>query len=182
MKIKNVTSGNILISDLPNSQGYFGLSIPSQVEILVYNEDAEKSAQLGSFLSSGAITTIDAGEPSSGAPQSVGQPATVGAYPVTVTNTASTGKALVATSATTAEWQATAGTITFIDGSLLVGVVDGFNTVFTLANAPAANSLHLYKNGLRLRPTIDYTIAGQTITFTSAPLVTEGNLLADYRL
>lgn len=181
MRIKNVTPGNILIGDLPNDQGSHGISLPATQEVLIFNEDAERSTQLGSFLTSGAILNLGSEEPSTGTPQAASQPAVVGANQVSVTNLPSAGKALVATSATTAQWQATGGTITFIDNETPSGVVDGVNTIFTLAQLPASGSLHLYKNGLRQRPTIDYTIVGQTITFVVAPDAL-ANLLADYRL
>jgi hypothetical protein len=56
------------------------------------------------------------------------------------------------------------------------GTIDGVNTVFTLNNPPAIfpnakPGLWLYKNGiLQLDAGADYTLAGNTITFTVAPL------------
>lgn len=181
MRIKNNTSGHIIIGDLPNSQGGFGVSLPAQVEILIFNEDAEKSVQLGSFLTSGVVLNLGTEEPSTGEPQAGAQPAAVGGFPVSVTNQPDAGKALVATSTTTAEWQATAGTITFIDGEVPSGVVNGVNLVFTLANVPAAGSLHLYAGGLRQSITIDYSLVGSNITFFVAPNA-PAKIVADYRL
>jgi len=67
------------------------------------------------------------------------------------------------------------------------------NTVFTLLNTPVASpggsgksSLRLFKNGLRMQEglaspvTGDYSISGDTITFTWPPLVGD-ILVADYR-
>jgi hypothetical protein len=181
MKIKNSTPGNILIGDLPNAQGSYGVSLPSTQEMLIFNEDAERSNQLGTFLANGAILNLGSEEPSTGTLQAASQPAVVGAYQVTVTNVPVAGKALVSTGANTAEWQSTGGTITLIDGEVPSGLINGINKIFTLAQLPASGSLHLYKNGLRQRPTIDYTIVGQTITFVIEPNVSS-NLLADYRL
>lgn len=55
------------------------------------------------------------------------------------------------------------------------GVVDGVNATFTLAGVP--NLLILYKNGLLMSEGADndYTISGNTITFTQPPA--SGSLL-----
>lgn len=180
MRIRNITTGNIIIGDLPNGQG-FGVSVPTQVEVLIFNEDAEKSKQLGSFLVDGSILSLGPEEPSTGSPEARTQPAVLGSYQVIVAGIPVAGKALVATSATTADWQSTGGTITFIENEIPAGVINGTNKIFTLVNLPASNSLKLYLNGLRQSITIDYTIAGQTITFVTAPNV-PGKMLADYRL
>ncbi len=55
---------------------------------------------------------------------------------------------------------------------------------FTLANAPAGNSLRLFKNGIRQMPGsgADYTLSGGTITFEADNVPQSGDvLLADYR-
>jgi len=181
MRIRNVTNGLIIISDLPNTQGGSDLSIPAHVEVLLYNEDAEKSRQLGSFLTSGALVNLGVEEPTTGSPEAAAQPAVLGSYQITVTNIPLAGKALVATSPTTGEWQSTTGTLVFIDGETPGGLINGSNVSFTLANTPAAGSLHLYLNGLRQSRTVDYTIVGNVITFISAPTA-PGKLVADYRL
>lgn len=183
MRIKNNTTGNIIISDLPSGQGA-GLSVPSQVEILIYNEDAEKSNQLGSFLTSGHILNLGPEEPSTGGPQSQSQPAAIGAFPVEVTNAPSAGKALVAQSAATARWESTGGTVTFIDGEAPAGAINNVNKIFTLAHPPTSGSVHFYKNGLRQTESIDYTIVGQTLTLDTAPttLPVPTVLIVDYRL
>lgn len=181
MRIKNVTTGNIIINDLPNKQGFKGVPIPAGVEILIFNEDAERSSELGSFLTSGAIVNLGPEEPNSGSPEAETQPAVVGGYQVLVTNQPVAGNALVATDSTHAQWEATGGTVSFVDNEVPVGVIDGANTDFTLAQAPAAGSLHLYLNGLKQRPTVDYTIVGTTISFVVAPPL-NSYILADYRL
>ncbi len=60
------------------------------------------------------------------------------------------------------------------------GTLNGSNTVFTLANTPAPNSESVYLNGVRQKKdSNDYTISGDTITFTDAPQSTD-ILLVDY--
>lgn len=53
-------------------------------------------------------------------------------------------------------------------GEVPAGAVNGSNVTFTLTENPAAG-IALFKNGLRLALTTDYTIDGKTITMTSAP-------------
>ena len=79
-------------------------------------------------------------------------------------------------------------TPTFVDGETPGGAINGTNPTFTLANTPAAGSLHLYLNGLRMCTgtcggiTADYAIAGNTITFNTPSIPQAGDiLLADYR-
>ena len=61
------------------------------------------------------------------------------------------------------------------------GTIDGTNTNFTLANTPQAGTLRVYLNGLRQQEGAgnDYTVSGNTITFTTAPS-TGDVILADY--
>lgn len=59
------------------------------------------------------------------------------------------------------------------------GVQNGGNTVFTLAHAPRAGSITVYRNGLRERLGVGYTVTGSTIVFTTAPLSTD-EITADY--
>lgn len=50
------------------------------------------------------------------------------------------------------------------------GAIDGTNLKFTLAFSPVpANSLLLTRNGLVQAQGIDYTLAGNVITFTASP-------------
>lgn len=46
----------------------------------------------------------------------------------------------------------------------------GSGTIYTLSEAPPAESLCIYVNGLLLRPGVDYTIAGNVIMFVVAPV------------
>ncbi len=51
------------------------------------------------------------------------------------------------------------------------GAIDGSNTDFTLANNPAPGTVEVYLNGILQAPGTgkDYTISGNTISFTIAP-------------
>lgn len=53
----------------------------------------------------------------------------------------------------------------------------GVQTVFTLSTAPSSiQSLLVFVSGLRLRPTLDYTVASTTLTFTVAPANATNNI------
>lgn len=70
---------------------------------------------------------------------------------------------------------ATPGSVTFVDNEVVAGSV----STFTLANTPIVGSVHVYANGQRLTPTVDYTISGATIT--TVLVWDAGTVLADYR-
>lgn len=62
------------------------------------------------------------------------------------------------------------------------GLINGSNVTYTLAHLPDG-IIRLYKNGQKLKITLDYTIIDQTITLVT-PLVSDGYedvLLCDYR-
>jgi hypothetical protein len=109
MKIQNTTTGVIIIADLPGPQGGSGLSIPPGIILTIYNEDAEKSVQLGSLLSAGALVNLGPDEPSSGQPQAASQPGFVSATQIIVSGTPSAGKVLTAVDATNADWETPGG-------------------------------------------------------------------------
>jgi hypothetical protein len=69
---------------------------------------------------------------------------------------------------------------TFVGGETPGGLVNGANTGYTLANAPAAGSLMLFRNGLlqQLGASADYTLVGGTVTFGAAPQT--GDILVAY--
>lgn len=72
----------------------------------------------------------------------------------------------------------------FVDGESPAGPIDGSNAVFTLASTPSpASSLQLYRNGVLQKLGLDYTLAGDAITFAmeSVPQVNDV-LLCSYRL
>lgn len=57
-------------------------------------------------------------------------------------------------------------------------VVAGATTAWTLANTPTVGTEHIYANGMRLTPTVDYSIAGAAITTVLSWAA--GTVLADY--
>lgn len=67
------------------------------------------------------------------------------------------------------------------------GATNGTNKVFTLVGTPAVDpstsqaSLDLYRNGLRLRNTVDYVLSGNMITFNNCCIPSTGDIIAaDY--
>jgi len=72
----------------------------------------------------------------------------------------------------------------FVDSQTPAGVINGSNTVFTLGLAPSpASSLALYRNGVMLKASVDYTLSSNTVTFGSQSIPQAGDiLLASYRL
>ena len=69
----------------------------------------------------------------------------------------------------------------FVDDETPSGLVNGTNKVFTIAKAPnPTGSLKVYKDGQRMIVTEDYTLSGNTITFTTAPLANT-IITVDYR-
>ncbi|HLJ49700.1 MAG TPA: hypothetical protein VKU01_26990 [Bryobacteraceae bacterium] len=71
----------------------------------------------------------------------------------------------------------------FADSESPAGVVDGVNSAFQLAGAPApATSLTLYRNGLAMKQGADYSLSGSTISFLAGSVPQPGDvLLASYR-
>lgn len=72
----------------------------------------------------------------------------------------------------------------FVDAETPAGLINGSNTVFTLADAPSPlASLTVYRNGLLQTPNLDYTLSANVITFASASAPQTGDVLAaSYRL
>lgn len=69
-----------------------------------------------------------------------------------------------------------------VDDETPTGTVNGVNTDFVLNGVPSpAASLKVYRGGARQRITQDYTLSGQTITFTVPPVSGEV-ILCDYRI
>lgn len=70
---------------------------------------------------------------------------------------------------------------TIVEGEVPSGTINGSNAAFTIANTPIAGSVQLYNRGLRMKGgSVDYSISGTTITFTTAP-TTGSELVVDYR-
>ncbi|MDQ1471534.1 MAG: hypothetical protein QOJ99_3014 [Bryobacterales bacterium] len=71
----------------------------------------------------------------------------------------------------------------FFDGETPAGLVDGTNNTFTLLNAPSGLSLSLFRNGMYMKASFDYTLNGSTLRFVPGivpqPLDT---LVANYRV
>jgi hypothetical protein len=71
----------------------------------------------------------------------------------------------------------------FADAETPGGTINSSNTTFVLAHAPdPAGSLTLFRNGLRMAPGVDYSLASNTVTFFVASTPQTGDqLLANYR-
>ncbi len=74
--------------------------------------------------------------------------------------------------------------VTFVDGEVPSGTLDGVNAAFTLSSAPnPAASLQVFRNGLLLRPGGDYSLSGSALTFLSGAVPQPGDaLVATYRV
>jgi hypothetical protein len=75
------------------------------------------------------------------------------------------------------------GTGAFVDLETPTGSVNGSNLIFTLVSTPSpGSSLELFRNGIRLSPSVDFTLTGNTITFVSGAQPQTGDILrASYR-
>jgi hypothetical protein len=73
--------------------------------------------------------------------------------------------------------------ISFSDGEVPTGLVNGVNTAFTLMYAPTPDSsLQVFRNGLRMTRGVDYTTIGNAITFLTVATPQAGDILtAAYR-
>ena len=72
----------------------------------------------------------------------------------------------------------------FVDDETPGGTIDGNNNTFALANTPnPSTSLALYRNGILMKPGLDFTLTGNSITFASAmvPQIADV-LLCSYRI
>ena len=70
--------------------------------------------------------------------------------------------------------------VSFSDGEVPAGLIDGLNGSFTIAHTPVTGSVHLFLNGQRLVYLVDYTITGVNISMTTIP-GTGDSLISDYR-
>jgi hypothetical protein len=72
----------------------------------------------------------------------------------------------------------------FVDGETPAGAVNGVNGTFTLAQAPSpAASLAFYRNGIRLKSGVDYTISSNSVTFLTGFVPQTGDtLVSSYRI
>ena len=71
----------------------------------------------------------------------------------------------------------------FVDMETPYGTVNGNNTIFTLSQAPnPASSLHLFRNGILQKPSLDYVVNGNAVTFLNVSTPQTGDQLsASYR-
>jgi hypothetical protein len=60
----------------------------------------------------------------------------------------------------------------------LTGSINGTNTTFTIPAAPT--SLELYRNGVLLKSTVDYTLSTTTITFLAGAIPQTGDTLTGW--
>jgi hypothetical protein len=68
--------------------------------------------------------------------------------------------------------------VVFVDAETPSGTVNGVNTVFTLSSTPSPpSSLTLFRNGILQRVGVDYTLSGDSITFTSVSIPGPGDIL-----
>lgn len=87
--------------------------------------------------------------------------------------------------------QAQTASVNFQDAEPLGGVPDGVLKTFTTLSTPQGTSLHVYRNGIRITLNVDYTVAGNIITFIPGTAMLTGVqpgipqpsdiLTADYR-
>ncbi|MGC4049266.1 MAG: hypothetical protein QM757_07095 [Paludibaculum sp.] len=75
------------------------------------------------------------------------------------------------------------GAVGFVDMETPGGTVNGVNTLFTLTQTPfPSGSLHLYRNGILQKASVDYALSGNGITFLAVSTPQTGDLLsASYR-
>ena len=75
------------------------------------------------------------------------------------------------------------GTGAFVDLETPAGLINGSNLVFTLTATPnPSSSLELFRNGIRLSPTVDFTLSVNTVIFFSGAQPQAGDILrASYR-
>ncbi|HYI93298.1 MAG TPA: hypothetical protein VEX68_07125 [Bryobacteraceae bacterium] len=69
-------------------------------------------------------------------------------------------------------------TIVFSEDEPLTGLIDGFNRIFTLQNAPVpATSLQVFRNGVLQKSGVDYTLSVDVITFLPVSVPQLGDIL-----
>jgi len=76
------------------------------------------------------------------------------------------------------------GSITYVDGEVPAGAVNGVNVTYTLAAAPVpASSLTVYRNGILQDPSRDFLLVNNMLTFTAASTPQAGDtLVLNYRI
>jgi hypothetical protein len=75
----------------------------------------------------------------------------------------------------------TSGQSSFVDNQIPTGTINGTNLVFKLGSTPnPTSSLRLYKNGILLMQSVDYTVNGSTINFLTASVPASGDSLVSF--
>lgn len=72
----------------------------------------------------------------------------------------------------------------YIDGEVPAGNINGSNTVFTLTGVPSpAGSLLMFRNGILQKPSVDFTLSDNQVTFLAGAIPAAGDVLfASYRI
>lgn len=91
--------------------------------------------------------------------------ATVNANVGTFNTVTVNGKGLVTAASNTSYLTAS----NFVFNETPTGDLDSVDVTYTLANTPTTGTVQVYKNGLRLTLTTDYSVSGSVITFVVAP-------------
>lgn len=74
--------------------------------------------------------------------------------------------------------------LTFVDGEVPTGTLDGVNTSFVLSQAPSpVDSISVHRNGIYLRTNRDYILTGRNLVFLSGAVPLPGDVLVcSYRV
>lgn len=101
-------------------------------------------------------------------------------YNETGSNTFAFVKAPYATDSISVDYSPASSTPVMVWGETPIGSINGVNATYSTANPYHSGSLGLYLNGMRLRPSADYTETGSnTFQLVAAPLPGD-ILIADY--
>ncbi len=102
----------------------------------------------------------------------------VGGLNTSVTNL---GNSLTGLTATVNTLSASGSNAVFVDAAIPAGTMNGVNTAFTLASAPApTTSLTLFRNGVLQRVGIDFMLSGSAITFAAGSIPLSSDYVRAY--
>jgi len=68
MKIKNVSNSIVSLGDIPGVNGLKGLTLQPGAEATIFDEDAERSSELGSLITAAVISKLSTEEPNDSSP------------------------------------------------------------------------------------------------------------------
>ena len=78
-------------------------------------------------------------------------------------------------------WVTPSSQSAWVHGEIPGGIVNGQNTIFTLAQTPDPTTLKVWRDGQLMQIEVDYTLTNKQIEFVEAPLAGSGvPLVADY--